>query len=172
MQNEFKKRFCWGVLITYSSIVFFGQLIHAIPGMECHDGCVSGHEYTSRNLDTCSSQLFPLSTKSISSSKQLPNPAHCVFCKRRNQKPTATECSAAIGTSPVAQSKNRIELSEPLEPCPVCKLIAGFSSSLPQYSETDFGSELVSSALLGANRLPVTFSVQYSPRGPPRDVIL
>jgi hypothetical protein len=50
--------------------------------------------------------------------------------------------------------------------------MAGFSSSLPQYSETDLASELVSFAVVGENHLPLTFSVPYSPRGPPRDVIL
>jgi hypothetical protein len=51
-------------------------------------------------------------------------------------------------------------------------LMAGFSSSLPQYSEPDLGSELVSFALVGENHLLVTFSVPYSPRGPPQNVIL
>ena len=167
MQNEFRKRFCWGVLITYSSIVFFGELIHAIPGMECHDGCVSAHGGTSTYHGACSSRPH-----SVSTSEQPTNKPHCLFCEARSQKSTVTEHSASVSTLEVAPRKNGVAFCNSAEPCPVCKLMAGFSSSLPQYSETDLASELVSFAVVGENHLPLTFSVPYSPRGPPRDVIL
>jgi hypothetical protein len=171
MQNEFQKRFRWWVLITYSSIVFFGELIHAIPGMQCRAGCTSGHGCTPRHHDDCVSRPITFS-KSISKRENSSNLDHCIFCKKRNRKSAATERSAAIVTSAVVDSTNRIEICEPSELCPVCKLMAGFSSSLPQYSETDLGSDVVLFALFGEIHLSLTFSVPYSPRGPPRDVIL
>ena len=171
MQNEFQKRFCWGVLITYSSIVFFGELIHAIPGMECHGGCTSGHECTSGEHATCSPQPVS-SSRSISNNEQSSNLAHCIFCKIRSRKSTAMECSAAVSAFELVRAKNRMAICKPAELCQVCKLMAGFSSSMLQYSETTPVSELFSFAFFGENQLSSNSSAAYSPRGPPRHFFL
>lgn len=155
MQSEFQKRFCWGVLITYSCIVFCGELIHAIPGMECCNGCSSEPDHA-RSAESSSNREQPSSL------------AHCAFCEKRDRKSTAMEESTAIDVSSSVRSKKRIAIRLPTEQCQVCKMLAGLTSSLLPCSETARVSEIVWFAFTGEYRFSSNLCAVYSPRGPPQ----
>jgi hypothetical protein len=164
MQNEFQRRFCWGVLIAYSSIIFFGEFIHALPGMECCDGCSSG------TVGACFEGACL--TQAGSKRDSVSSPWHCVFCEKRGQKSTSTEASGTNTEHQTARSKDRLSIRNPSKPCQVCKMLAGFASSMLQCTETAFTTEDAPFEFLSVGQVLSFHCSAYSPRGPPQNLFL
>lgn len=164
MQNGFQRRFCWGVLIAYSCIIFFGEFIHALPGMECCDGCSSG------TVGACFEG--PCQSDAGSIHDRGSNPWHCVFCEKRSQKSTSTEAYGTDTESKHSRSKDRLSIRNPSKQCQVCKMLAGFASSMLQCAETAFTTEDVPFESLCVGRVLSFQRTVYSPRGPPQKVFL